>query len=90
MTNLLRCTPVQLDKIIRDAVVTNPWSDVNKFPDMKKTTVIRSEGFSNSDGAPGVVIEEVADQDEESFFESKKEEMQMHGLRLITGILMEF
>lgn len=86
MTNLLRCTPAQLDKIIRDAVVTNPWSDVNKFPDMKKTTVIRSEGFSNSDGDSRVVIEEVADQDEESVFESKKEEMQMHGLRLITGI----
>ena len=90
MTNLQRCTPAELDTIIRDAVVTNPWSDINKFPDMRNTTVVRSEGFSNSDGAPRVVIEEVADQDEESSFESKKEEMQMHGLRLITGILMQF
>lgn len=87
MTNLQKCTPEQLDKIIRDAVVTNPWSDVNKFPDMKRTTVICSEGFSNSDGDPRVIIEEEADQDEDSIFESKKEEMQKHGLRLVTGLI---
>jgi hypothetical protein len=87
MTNLQKCTPEQLDKIIRDAVVTNPWSDVNKFPDMKRTTVICSEGFSNSGGDPRVFIEEEADQDEDSIFESKKEEMQKHGLRLVTGLI---
>jgi hypothetical protein len=87
MTNLQKCTPAQLDKIIRDAVVTNPWSDVNKFPDMKRTTVICSQGFSNSDGDPRVIIEEEADQDEDSIFESKKEEMQKHGLRLVTGLI---
>ena len=87
MTNLLKCNPIQLDKVIRDAVVTNPWSDVDNFPDMKRTTVIRSGGFSNSDGAARVVIEEETDQDEESIFKSKKDEMQKHGLRLITGLI---
>lgn len=87
MTNLQKCTPAQLDKIIRDAVVTNPWSDVNKFPDMKRTTVICGEGFSNSDGDPRIIIEEEADQDEDSIFESKKKEMHKHGLRLVTGLI---
>ena len=38
------------DELIRVVVLTNPWSTVQKFPELKKIHVIRSEGFANAKG----------------------------------------
>lgn len=87
MANLLSCTVSQLDEIIRVAVVTNPWSDVEKFPDMKQVTVIRTGGFANAEGDPAAHEENKEDEDEEDIFRSKKEDMRQHGFRIVTGAL---
>lgn len=87
MANLLNCSIKQLNEIIRIAVVTNPWSDVSKFPDMKKVTVIRSEGFCNSDGDAATKEGKEEKDDDEGIFMAKKEDMRQHGLRLVTGTL---
>jgi hypothetical protein len=86
MANLLSCTVSQLDEIIRVAVVTNPWSDVEKFPDMKQVTVIRTGGFANAEGDPAAPEENKEDEDEEDIFRSKKEDMSQHGFRIVTGV----
>lgn len=85
MANLINCSIKQLNEIIRIAVVTNPWSDVSKFPDMKKVTVIRSEGFKNSDGDAATNEGKEETEDEEDIFRAKKEDMRRNGLRLVTG-----
>ena len=85
MANLINCSIKQLNEIIRIAVVTNPWSDVSKFPDMKKVTVIRSEGFKNSDGDAATNEGKEELEDEEDIFRAKKDDMRHHGLRLVTG-----
>ena len=85
MSDLNSCTMDELTDIIRAVVVTNPWSTVNKFPDMKKITVIRSDGFTDSKGHLAKAPAETEPMTEEETFQSKLEEMKDKGLRLVTG-----
>lgn len=85
MNDLDECSIEELDELIRAVVLTNPWSTVQKFPDMKKIHVIRSEGFGNSKGDPIKKVVPKENLTEDEIFELKQTEMREKGMRLISG-----
>ena len=85
MSDLDDCTIEELDELIRVVVLTNPWSTVQKFPDLKKIHVIRSEGFANAKGDPIKKVAPKGDLTEDELFELKQTEMREKGMRLISG-----
>jgi hypothetical protein len=90
MSDLKSCSIREVNEIIRVVVMTQPWSDVNKFPVMKGITVIRSEGFEFSRNCNTVSDSDVMtsleeEEDENVAFSRVLKNMRTQGYRLVTG-----
>lgn len=92
MSDLKSCSIKEVNEIIRVVVMTQPWSDVNKFPVMKGITVIRSEGFELSRNCNTTTVLESdlpsspeEEEDENVAFSRVLKNMRIQGYRLVTG-----
>jgi hypothetical protein len=92
MSDLKSCSIREVNEIIRVVVMTQPWSDVNKFPVMKGITVIRSEGFElsrncniNTVSDADLMTSPEGEEDENVAFSRVLKNMRTQGYRLVTG-----
>jgi hypothetical protein len=92
MTDLKSCSIREVNEIIRVVVMTQPWSDINKFPVMKDITVIRSQGFGfgqsnnlNIVSDSDLMTSNEEGEDENVAFNKVLKNMRLQGYRLVRG-----